>query len=241
MNIQSVMLPVSLMAAALVASVTMADNSPYDFERLRKRMVAKQLVTRGISDPAVLRAMTVTPRHLFVPEQLKRSAYEDGPLPIGYQQTISQPYIVALMSELMALKPKQRVLEIGTGSGYQAAILAEMGAQVFTIEIIPELGRQAQQVIADLGYANIHVKIGDGYQGWPEQAPFDAVIVTCAPTHIPEPLKAQLAEGGRMVVPVGGSWVQRLVLLTKQKGRIKEEKVLDVRFVPMMDERGKPY
>jgi protein-L-isoaspartate(D-aspartate) O-methyltransferase len=162
-------------------------------------------------------------------------------LPIGHGQTISQPYIVALMSQLLAVEPGQRILEIGTGSGYQAAVLAQMGASVYSIEIVAELGRQAQKDLDSLDYETIHLKIGDGYQGWPRYAPFNGIIVTCAPTRIPEPLKIQLAEGGRMVVPVGPRHHQQLVLLTKKSGEVRQEKVVDVRFVPMVDSSGKTY
>jgi protein-L-isoaspartate(D-aspartate) O-methyltransferase len=189
----------------------------------------------------VLNAMAAVPRDRFVPPELWNLAYRDTPLPIGHDQTISQPYIVALMSQLLAVEPGRRVLEIGTGSGYQAAVLAEMGVLVFTIEIVPELGRQATSVLDALGYNNIRVKIGDGYQGWAEHAPFDAIIVTCAPASVPEPLKAQLAEGGRMVIPVGERHFQQLFLLTKTGGMLRQEKIVDVRFVPMVDEAGKFY
>jgi protein-L-isoaspartate(D-aspartate) O-methyltransferase len=212
-----------------------------DFGSLRRKMVADQLVRRGIRQERVLQAMEHVPRHRFVPKRLEAQAYEDGPLPIGFDQTISQPYIVALMSELLDLQPGQRVLEVGTGSGYQAAVLAQMGAQVYTIEIIPQLGEGARALLAALGYRNVQVKIGDGYQGWPEAAPFDSIIVTCAPSQIPKPLKAQLAEGGHMVIPVGGVSFQRLVRLTQKEGRLVEEKVIDVRFVPMVDKTGKKY
>jgi protein-L-isoaspartate(D-aspartate) O-methyltransferase len=185
--------------------------------------------------------MTAVPRHLFVPLNIRSLAYEDGPLPIGHDQTISQPYIVALMSQLLALRSGDRILEIGTGSGYQAAVLAWMGAEVFTIEIVSELGNQAKKVLDQLGYDRVSVKIGNGYLGWPENAPFDGIIVTCAPTSIPEPLKEQLAEGGRMVIPVGETGSQQLYLLTKQNGRLIQKKIIDVRFVPMVDEKGKTY
>ncbi|MBI5551793.1 MAG: protein-L-isoaspartate(D-aspartate) O-methyltransferase [Desulfobacterales bacterium] len=212
-----------------------------DFDTQRGQMVADQLVQRGIRQEQVLRAMERVPRHRFVPAHLAARAYDDGPLPIGYDQTISQPYIVALMSELLDLQPGRRVLEIGAGSGYQAAVLSQMGAHVYSIEIIPQLGEAARTLLFALGYRNIHVKIGDGYLGWPEAAPFDGIIVTCAPSQIPEPLKAQLAEGGRIVIPVGGPHVQRLVRLTKTQGRLVEEKVVDVRFVPMVNEKGEKY
>jgi protein-L-isoaspartate(D-aspartate) O-methyltransferase len=216
-------------------------SSADDFADQRQKMVVLQIADRGISNVSVLKAMATVPRHLFVAQDLRDMAYRDSPLPIGHGQTISQPYIVALMSQLLDVQPGQRVLEIGTGSGYQAAVLAEMGVSVFTIEIVPELGRQAINVLDALGFKNIQVKIGDGYQGWPEHAPFDAIIVTCAPTNVPEPLKAQLAEGGRMVIPSGEKYNQQLFLLTKQTGKIKQEKIVDVRFVPMVDEHGKTY
>lgn len=220
---------------------TFAHCSENSYEQQRKQMVSRQLQGRDIDDAAVLKAMTTVPRHLFVPLNLRDLAYQDSPLPIGHDQTISQPYIVALMSQLLSVKPGDKVLEIGTGSGYQAAVLAEMGTDVFTIEIIPELGVQAEKLLHSLGYGSVKVKIGDGYLGWPENAPFDAVIVTCAPTAIPEPLKDQLAEGGRMVIPVGESGFQELLLLTKKKGKIIQQKTIDVRFVPMVDEKGNAY
>ena len=230
-----------LLTVAASLCVGPTGSSAEDFADQRQKMVAWQIGDRGISDTRVLKAMATVPRHRFVPKGLERLAYRDSPLPIGHGQTISQPYIVALMSQLLAVEPGQRVLEIGTGSGYQAAVLAEMGVLVFTIEIVPELGRQAISVLDALGYDNIRVKIGDGYQGWPEHAPFEAIIVTCAPTRIPKPLTEQLAEGGRMVIPSGEKYDQQLFLLNKQKGKIKQEKIVDVRFVPMVDEQGKTY
>lgn len=211
------------------------------FERLRQEMVDTQIRGRAVTHPELLRAMAAVPRHNFVPKAVQGLAYNDRALPIGLGQTISQPYVVALMTELLDLKPGQRALEIGTGSGYQAAVLAEMGVQVYTIEIVPELGRQAEKVLADLGYARVHVRIGDGFKGWPSEAPFDGIIVTCAPSRIPEPLKEQLAEGGRMVIPVGGDTIQQLVLLTRRHGRIEQKEIVDVRFVPMVDEKGRTY
>ncbi|MBC2710577.1 MAG: protein-L-isoaspartate(D-aspartate) O-methyltransferase [Desulfosarcina sp.] len=230
-----------LLAIAAVLSFGLTGTPADSFEHQRRQMVTRQLRARDIVDTHVLRAMETVPRHLFVPKDLRHLAYRDTPLPIGHGQTISQPYIVALMSQLLAVSKGQRILEIGTGSGYQAAVLAEMEAYVFTIEIIPELGRQAIKAIHPLGYGNIQVRIGDGYKGWPENAPFDAIIVTCAPSSIPEPLKNQLAEGGRMVIPVGEKSYQQLLLLTKQGGEIKQEKIVDVRFVPMVDKKGKAY
>ncbi len=232
-----------LMFLAVAAGICMgpAGTQADDFADQRQQMAAVQLGGRGIADAAVLKAMATVPRHRFVPEDLWDLAYQDTPLPIGHGQTISQPYMVALMSHLLAVEPGQRVLEIGTGSGYQAAVLAEMGARVLTIEIIPELGRQAINTLQALGYETIRVKIGDGYLGWPEEAPFDAIIVTCAPERIPDPLKTQLAEGGRMVIPVGEKGHQQLLLLTKHQGEIRQEKIVDVRFVPMVDSQGKIY
>jgi protein-L-isoaspartate(D-aspartate) O-methyltransferase len=197
-------------------------------------MVNEQIIARGVRAESVIKAMQKVERHLFVPEQYRNFAYSDRPLPIGEGQTISQPYIVALMTELLDLKKSDKVLEIGTGSGYQAAILAEICDSVYTIEIIPSLGKQAQALLRELGYHNIHCKIGDGYLGWPEHAPYDGIIVTCAPSKIPQPLKEQLAEGGRMVIPVGATYTQELVLVTKTKGKLIQKSVIPVRFVPML-------
>jgi protein-L-isoaspartate(D-aspartate) O-methyltransferase len=177
--------------------------------------------------------MRDVPRHRFVPRKLWHRAYENRPLPIGHDQTISQPYIVALMTELLALSPQSRVLEVGTGSGYQAAILAEVAHEVYSIEILEEVARQGAENLRALGYRDVHLRIGDGYLGWPEAAPFDAIIVTCAPDHVPKPLQEQLAEGGRLVIPVGGERVQELILVTKEKGRLVPTRVIPVRFVPM--------
>ena len=210
-----------------------ADESRFDASR--ERMVAEQIRGRGITDQDVLRAMERVPRHLFVPEHVRGRAYGDHPLPIGEGQTISQPYIVAYMTRAVSPGPSDSVLEIGTGSGYQAAVLAELAAEVYTIEIIESLGKRAEKTLQSLGYDNVHVKIGDGYEGWPEKAPFDAVIVTCAPEDIPAPLVEQLKEGGRIIIPVGGrDEVQKMVYGEKRGGRVVTEKVLDVRFVPMV-------
>ena len=185
----------------------------------RKAMVSKQLKARGISDKATVRAMSTVPRHLFVPEDMKNYAYADSALPIGNKQTISQPYIVAFMTQELQLKPSDKVLEVGTGSGYQAAVLAEIVSAVFTIEIIEELGLEAQKLLKQLEYTTIEVKIGDGYHGWPEEAPFNAIMVTAGAKEVPQPLLDQLADGGRMIIPVGtSSYNQQLILLTK-KGR----------------------
>lgn len=205
-----------------------------DWKEARKKMIREQLQSPGreIQNPRVLAAMEAVPRHELVPLDQRAHAYEDRPLPIGHEQTISQPYIVAFMTEQLDPAPTDRVLEIGTGSGYQAAVLAELVDSVYTIEIIEPLAKRAAEDLARLGYQNIHVRAGDGYKGWPEQAPFDAIIVTCAPEAIPQPLVDQLVEGGRMIIPVGGE-LQRLYLLRKQDGEIVREAVLPVRFVPM--------
>ena len=211
------------------------------FEAQRHRMVSRQIIARGIKDKNVIRAMRLVKRHLFVPEEYISMAYNDTPLPIGYEQTISQPYIVAYMTEILDLKSSDRVLEIGTGSGYQASVLAEICDSVYTIEIVTQLGDRARALLKDLGYKNIVVKTGDGYKGWPEHAPFDVIIVTCSPTHIPAPLEEQLADGGRMIIPVGEKYAQNLVYLVKEKGKLKRKAVLPVRFVPMVDEKGEVY
>ena len=195
-------------------------------------MVDKQIKSRGVKDKAVLEAMRRVPRHLFVPPDMVDSAYDDNPLPIGHGQTISQPYIVALMTELLRLKSDSKVLEIGTGSGYQTAILAELAATVYTIEIVKPLVNPAQELLKSLGYQNIFFRYGDGHEGWLEEAPFDAIIVTAAPKHVPEPLVQQLAMGGRMAIPVG-DYYQDLALLTKTEHGVQKKDVTGVRFVPM--------
>jgi protein-L-isoaspartate(D-aspartate) O-methyltransferase len=202
----------------------------------RARMVETQIAARGVRDPRVLAAMRKVPRHLFVDPDARAQAYEDHPVPIGNNQTISQPYIVALMTELLELPPKGRVLEIGTGSGYQSAILAEIATEVYSIEIVPELAEAAGRKLKELGYTNVEVREGDGYRGWTEHAPFDGIIVTAAPDRIPGPLVEQLAVGGRMVIPVGG-FFQELKVFTKEKdGRVTEKDIIPVRFVPMTGE-----
>jgi protein-L-isoaspartate(D-aspartate) O-methyltransferase len=206
-----------------------------DVRTMRERMVETQIKERGVKDPRVLSAMLKVQRHLFVPRELQASAYDDRPLPIGEGQTISQPYIVAFMTEQLELKGTEKVLEIGTGSGYQAAILAELAKEVYTIEIVSSLGLSARSRLQEMGYRNVFVKVGDGYLGWPEAAPFDAVIVTCAPDHIPTPLIDQLKEGGRMIVPVG-SFSQELKKIVKRSGKMEATDVLPVIFVPMTGE-----
>ena len=200
----------------------------------RRRMVAEQLVARGIANAKVLEAMRRVPRHEFVPLLMRSAAYADRPLPIGHDQTISQPYIVAFMTEALDPRPTDRVLEIGTGSGYQAAVLAGLVAHVYTIEIVAPLGERAKADLARLKYANVSVRVGDGYLGWPEHAPFDSIIVTCSPEHVPQPLIDQLRDGGRMIIPVGDSLRgQELVLLEKRGGNVVKREVMPVRFVPM--------
>jgi len=202
-------------------------------------MVEQQLKPRGIKDERVLAAMAKVPREEFIAADARTDAYEDGPLPIGYDQTISQPYIVAFMTEQLRPKPSDRVLEIGSGSGYQAAILAELVADVYTIEIVEPLAKTAEATLQRLGYKNVHNKVGDGYKGWPEEAPFDAIIVTCAPENVPQPLADQLKDGGRMVIPVGERFAQQLYLLEKKNGQLKESVTLPVRFVPMVRDTQK--
>lgn len=195
-------------------------------------MVTQQIVSRGITDEDVIDAMLTVERHKFVPNQYEKFAYDDYPLPIGEGQTISQPYIVALMTELVNLHPTDKVLEIGTGSGYQAAVLALLVRDVYTIELIPSLAQSAEQRLKTLGYDNVHVRCGDGFLGWPDAAPFDAIIITCAPPNVPQPLIEQLAEGGHLVVPLGEDF-QMLTLFEKSEGELKETSLIPVRFVPM--------
>jgi len=223
------------LAGFLAVNCCSRPDASNDFAEARSRMVKYQIEARGISDKDVLRAMSGVPRHLFVDSNLSSEAYRDMPLPIGRGQTISQPYIVALMTESLDLEKADRVLEIGTGSGYQAAVLAEIVDSVFTIEIIEELGVKARERLRDLGYGNIEVRIGDGYRGWPEKAPFDAIIVTCAPDDIPDPLIKQLADGGRMIIPVGESY-QQLILVRKEDDSLDKKSIAPVRFVPMTGE-----
>ena len=199
-------------------------------------MVEDQIIKRGVEDPRVLEVMKVVERHKFVPEKYSESAYKDGPLPIGHGQTISQPFIVAFMTENLKLEPSHKVLEIGTGSGYQAAVLSELCDHVYTIEIVDELANESAERLGRLGFNNITVRSGDGYKGWPEEAPFDRIMVTAAPEEIPELLTEQLAEEGVMVIPVGKQYeIQYLWVITKEVGgQIKKEKILPVRFVPMV-------
>ena len=208
-----------------------------DFAQQREQMVETQLESRDIQSERVLEAMKKVPRHLFMPASVRQYAYVDSPVPIGKGQTISQPYIVGLMTQTVDPKPGDRALEVGTGSGYQAAVLGELVQEVFSIEIIPDLAERAEKVLAESGYDNVEVRQGDGYQGWPEKAPFDIILITAAPEEIPQPLIDQLAEGGRLVVPVGPQEeIQTLTLVTREKGEVKRTYITDVRFVPMTGE-----
>jgi protein-L-isoaspartate(D-aspartate) O-methyltransferase len=237
---------ISLVVFILISSlllVSFSSSRYYNdkYEKVRQRMVRDQIVARGIKDQKVIQAMINVQRHLFVPQSQQRMAYEDRPLPIGEGQTISQPYIVALMTETLELEEDMSVLEIGTGSGYQAAVLAEIVGEVYTIEIIESLGLKAKTLLESLNYDNVNFKIGDGYKGWAEMAPFDAIIVTCAPADIPKPLENQLKEGGKMIIPIGGSIAQELVLIEKRNGKLIKKEVSSVRFVPMVRNDGKRY
>jgi protein-L-isoaspartate(D-aspartate) O-methyltransferase len=224
----------SLIIILLLISGTALCQTRDAYESMRNRMVDEQIAGRGISDQATLQAMRKVPRHLFVPASYLSEAYSDRPLPIGYSQTISQPCVVAYMTELSKPAKGKKALEIGTGSGYQAAVLAEIVDTVYTIEIVPELAKESAARLKKLGYENIVAKYGDGYLGWPEHGPFDIILVTAAADHIPQPLKDQLAEGGRLVMPVGNpATVQELILLTKKKGKINEQRLEQVFFVPL--------
>jgi len=223
-----------------------AQDREAEFDKAREDLV-RRYISSGVfgrtpvSNPAVLRAMRTVPRHKFIPESLADMAYEDRPLPIGQEQTISQPYVVAFMTEALKPDADDVVLEVGTGSGYQAAVLAEIVKDVYSIEIVPELGKNAERLLIELGYKNIHTRIGDGYKGWPDHAPFDGIIVTAAPDHVPQPLVDQLKPGGRMIIPVGPRGrVQELRLLVKQEDGSVNTTTLDlVRFVPMTGEADK--
>ncbi|RKY63699.1 MAG: protein-L-isoaspartate O-methyltransferase [Candidatus Latescibacterota bacterium] len=209
-----------------------------DYESLRLRMVERQIRARGVRDERVLEAMRKVPRHVFVPPDLVDEAYEDHPLSIGKGQTISQPYMVALMTEALELEGNEKVLEVGTGSGYQTAILAELAREVYSIERIPELAREAERRLEDLGYTNVHIKVGNGTLGWPEEAPFDAIMVTAGAPKVPGPLKAQLADGGRLVIPVGSEFHQILYRVKRQKDTFSEEALTSCVFVPLVGEEG---
>jgi protein-L-isoaspartate(D-aspartate) O-methyltransferase len=213
-----------------------AGRGPHDeYAAARNRMVERQIRARGVEDARVLGALAAVPRHLFVPADVVEQAYDDHPLPIGHGQTISQPYVVALMTELADLRPGERALEVGTGSGYQAAVLAALADSVYTVEIVEPLAASAADRLRRLGYANVRVRWGDGYRGWPERAPFDAIVVTAAPERVPQPLLDQLAVGGRLVIPVGGA-SQDLLEITRTADGLVERNVIPVRFVPMTGE-----
>lgn len=233
-----------VMAAALLLALTAAAAAGDEFAPAREAMMAEVRAhadSYRVTDPRVLGAMRRVPRHRFVPKELVREAYQDRPLPIGEGQTISQPYIVAAMTQALGLSPADTVLEVGTGSGYQAAVLAELVKHVYSVEIVEPLGRRARALLAELGYKNVHVRIGDGYRGWPEAAPFDAVIVTCAPENVPEPLVSQLKVGGRLVIPVGPEGGHQVLWLYKKTARgLVRTDLMPVRFVPMTGEAGSP-
>jgi protein-L-isoaspartate(D-aspartate) O-methyltransferase len=225
----------TLLALALLGAGALAAQAEDALAAARLKMVSTQLEARGIRDPRVLDAMRRVERHRFVPESLRHHAYQDRPLAIGHDQTISQPYIVAVMTEAARVKASDRVLEIGTGSGYQAAVLSVLAGQVYTIEIVEPLAREARARLEELGYRNVTVRAGDGYRGWPEKAPFDAILVTAAPPEIPQPLLDQLAVGGRLVAPIGEG-EQELVLVERTAAGLQRRRIVPVRFVPMTGE-----
>ena len=233
------LLPAGLLAAVLAAGGCGPDEAApaaapeEDYAAMRDEMVAQQIESRGITNPAVLDALRTVPRELFVPAEERQYAYRDGPLPIGFDQTISQPYIVALMTELVRPRPGMKVLEVGTGSGYQAAVLAQCDVELYSIEILPRLADRARGILDELGYQNVNIRTGDGFDGWPEEAPFDAIIVTAAPPTIPQPLLDQLGSGGRLVIPVGRLNQDLLVVTRTEDGRFERETMAGVRFVPM--------
>jgi protein-L-isoaspartate(D-aspartate) O-methyltransferase len=225
----------AVLAAAGTALGRNPAEDPDDYAVARQKMVREQLVAREIRDARVLEAMGSVPRHEFVPPNRRDRAYQDRPLPIGHEQTISQPYIVAVMSEIAELQPGEKVLEVGTGSGYQAAVLSALGVEVYSIEIVKPLAEQARATLERLGFDKVTVRHGDGYRGWPEHAPFDAILVTAAPAEVPEPLVEQLAVGGRLVIPVGRG-VQDLMVISKDADGTRRERLFGVRFVPMTGE-----
>jgi protein-L-isoaspartate(D-aspartate) O-methyltransferase len=211
--------------------------NPGDWSEERERMVAEQIRARGVHDPRVLDALRRVPRHLFIPNASRTDAYGDYPVPIGFGQTISQPYIVGYMTQALKLEPGHRVLEIGAGCGYQTAVLAELAAQVYSIELIPELAARTHGMIDRLGYANVHIRAGDGYEGWPEEAPFDRIVGAAAADHVPVALIEQLVEGGLIVMPIGGMFEQELLVQRKTGGHVTTLTTLPVRFVPMVKAR----
>jgi len=224
-----------LLAAAAAAAGMMAVPRQDELALARQRMI-EEIRVRGVTDSAVLAALDSVPRHLFVPEPERSRAYDDRPLPIGFGQTISEPYMVALMTSLLDVHPGDRILEIGTGSGYQAAVLSRLGAEVYSIEIVKPLGDRARRTLGELGYRNVHLRIGDGYEGWPDAAHFDGIIVTAAPPRIPDPLLRQLKPGGKLVIPVGDALQDLLVLTKRRDGGFDRRNVLPVLFVPMTGE-----
>ena len=236
-------MPARLCIAActvLVGCMTTAQPDDSDLRARREAMVEQQISQRGVIDARVLDAMRAVPRERFVPPESRSEAYEDRPLPIGSGQTISQPYIVAYMTEVLEVAPSHKVLEVGTGSGYQAAVLSELVREVYTIEIVPELARRAETVLRELNRTNIHVRAGDGYAGWPEEAPFDRIIVTAAPEQLPRPLVDQLAPGGRLVVPVGSQGgPQWMTIVEKTSTGVTERRTIPVQFVPFTRESGR--
>lgn len=233
-ELKSLWLAVFSALALLALTCSPASEQEMSWKKQRKRMAKMQLENRDIEQPQVLNAMRRVQRHLFVPEDYRNLAYADQALPIGHGQTISQPYIVALMTQLADIQGEDKVLEIGTGSGYQAAVLSRLAKEVYSIEIITELSQEAQKRLKNLGYSNVRVRTGDGFKGWPKHAPFDSILVTCAPPEIPKPLQNQLAVGGRIVIPVGKD-TQKLKLVQKQKnGELETKNILAVRFVPMI-------
>lgn len=226
-----IIVPVAVVLAEITADHVRAENDP--FAAARERMVREQIENRGVRNADVLRVMRQTPRHLFVPQSVRSLAYDDGPLPIGWGATISQPYIVAFMTEMLKPAKHDRVLEIGTGSGYQAAVLAQLTSKVYSVELVPELAAAARDRLRKLGYSNVTVRQGDGYQGWREEAPFDRILLTAAPEEVPEALIEQLADRGRLVAPVGSVWSQELVVIEKSNGNIRRWSAGGVQFIPM--------
>ena len=233
--VTAIFVVVSLTVGCNSRGETTSDSAEPDWKMQREQMVSQQIEARGVKDPLVLEGMRTVPRHLFVPENYRDAAYNDTPLPIGDSQTISQPYIVALMTELLEVRAGQKVLEIGTGSGYQAAVLAAMGVEVHSIEIRQRLCEHASATLDELGYTSVEIRCGDGYGGWPEEVPFDGIIVTAAPEWIPDPLLEQLAENANMVIPVG-DFYQELKVITRTADGFDERSVIPVRFVPMTGE-----
>ena len=228
-------MPLSPEVNGPVAGMQAAISEDSRFAKARDAMVASQIIARGVTDPRTLSAMRQVPRHLFVPPRYATEAYDDHPLPIGHAQTISQPYIVAFMTEALGLRGGETVLEVGAGSGYQSAVLSRIAGRVFGIEIVEPLAREASARLARLGYKNVEIRAGDGYAGWPEHAPFDAIMVTAAAPRVPEPLKQQLRDGGRLILPVGDH-IQELKIVTRRGSRFEERSVLGVTFVPMTGE-----